>query len=92
MRRDKLEIVTDILSVCSGGAYKNDIVRFTRLNSKVIAQYLYPLVAHGMIAEEGEHRKYFHTTYKGRNILNSLEAVRADLLVPLASIQLAEDN
>jgi predicted transcriptional regulator len=48
-RRDRVSVVSSILSVCSGGATKSKIVRQANLNSITVGRYLENLKNKGLL-------------------------------------------
>lgn len=73
MRRDKLEIIRNVLLVCKrDNATKTRIVYKANLNFKTAGFYLDWLIDHELIAKNENH---FKLTTKGDELLSSLQDV-----------------
>jgi predicted transcriptional regulator len=68
IRRNDLDICTDILRVARKGAKKTQIVYQANLNFKIVKKYLMMLQENGLL-NSSERGKLFHTTDKGANFL-----------------------
>ena len=77
MRRDKLQILIDILEICAGdGANKTKIVYQSNINFKVADMYLDMLIKEDFIEAIGpESRERYRTTEKGKEIREYIEQV-----------------
>ncbi|PXF53950.1 MAG: transcriptional regulator [Candidatus Methanophagaceae archaeon] len=65
-RRDKFEIIADVLSIARKGARKTQIVYNANLNFKIVSEYLSFLEAKGFIGNTGRN---YTTTEKGEKFL-----------------------
>ena len=80
VRRDKLEIISRILDVCTDGANKTKIVYQANLNFKSVSLYLDVLTKNGLIdANESSPGTIYKTTEKGLKLMNDFEEVRSVL-------------
>ncbi len=79
MRRDKTDIIYDILSTCSSGARKTKIVYSANLNFKSSNYYIDMLSENGLI-ERDSSDKCYRTTPKGKETLTSLNALKMRFL------------
>lgn len=87
VKRDKLEIVQEILQKCIGGASKTNIVYKVNLNFRTVNPYLDLLTTKGLLEASSGSSKIYRTTEKGINLLRDLEKVRDGL----ESIKESED-
>jgi predicted transcriptional regulator len=70
-RRDKLEIISCILSICKKGEVtKTKVVYQANLNFKTAGIYLNWLINRELVAQE---ENYFKLTTKGTGLLSSLQ-------------------
>ncbi len=66
VRRDKLEIISRILDICTGGANKTKIVYKANLNFKSVSLYLDMLIKNSLIyVNETNPGIIYKTTEKG---------------------------
>jgi predicted transcriptional regulator len=86
MRRNKLQIISDILLVCEPGACKTKIVYSANLNFKTINPYLNLLSLKGYIMEIKELGPSctYKTTEKGLERLQDLKVIHEELIEPLS--------
>ncbi|WP_290724939.1 winged helix-turn-helix domain-containing protein [Archaeoglobus sp.] len=81
MKRSKVEIVAEILQICSGnGVNITKIVYKANLNSKVAQDYVNCLLREGFIESvlDGKRTKY-RTTGKGREFIKKFREIEEDL-------------
>jgi predicted transcriptional regulator len=71
VKRDRLEIIGSILTICKNGARKTEIVYKSNLNFKNGEAYLQWLIDRGLITKE---EKFFGTTPKGARLLSGLQS------------------
>ena len=72
-RRDKLEIIKSILSICKkDDATKTRIVYRANLNFKTAGIYLDWLINKGLVAKDENH---FKLTIKGTELLSNLQDI-----------------
>jgi predicted transcriptional regulator len=76
MKRNSLEICSDILKASEGGAKKTHIVYQANLNFGIIKRYLSDLTTKGFLFQHGD---VFLTTEKGRQFIASYEALASPL-------------
>ena len=75
MKRNREEIISQILNVCRNGAIKTRVVYQANLNFKTVEPYLDLLVKNNLIeVQQGEKRMY-ETTEKGETLLEALNQV-----------------
>jgi predicted transcriptional regulator len=73
MRRDKLDLLRDILAVCSKDkARKTEIVYRSNMNFLKIDGYLDWLIAHGFMRKQGP---FYEITPEGLSILSRLNEI-----------------
>jgi predicted transcriptional regulator len=75
MRRDKLQIILDILDTCVKGANKTKIVYQANLNFKMVNIYLDILTNNGLLELDKEQSKVYLTTNKGKDLLKDLKQI-----------------
>jgi len=79
MRRDKIEIVRDLLQVCEEETAKTRILRFANIQYNSLPQFLEPLVREGYIekipAKTRDKRTFYNwrTTTRGKTLLREIE-------------------
>ena len=78
VKRSKLEIYLDILSVIKSGAQKPTRIMYrTNLSWVPMREILQSMIVHGLIVKrETEHRKRYEITEKGRTALESLNKAK----------------
>jgi predicted transcriptional regulator len=76
IRRDKLDLIADILAVCKDETMKTHIIYKSRINFYQLSRYLKLLINSGMlqVTYDPEH-EYYKTTDKGLSLLSFLESV-----------------
>jgi predicted transcriptional regulator len=75
MKRNREEIISQILHVCRNGAIKTRVVYQANLNFKTVEPYLDLLVKNNLLeVQQGEKRMY-ETTEKGETLLVALNQV-----------------
>ena len=84
MRRDKLQILVDILEICAGdGANKTKIVYHSNINFKVADTYLGMRIKEDLIEAIGPgSREIYHATEKGKEIRGYIKQVYDQLGLP----------
>ena len=70
-RRDKVEIMADILNACIHGANKTAIVHKANLNFKIVDTYLELLLQKDLISVEHNGVTSYKTTKNGKKFLKS---------------------
>jgi len=77
LRRDRMEIASDILDICQGGANKTRIVYQANLNFKTVNTYLDLLTEKGLLVVDlSAPSKLYRTTEKGSSLLEDIKLVR----------------
>ena len=75
MKRNREEIISQILNVCRNGAIKTRVVYQANLNFKTVEPYLDLLVKNNLLeVQQGEKRMY-ETTQKGESLLEAINQV-----------------
>ena len=77
MKRDREEIITRILSICSRGATKTRIVYQANLNFRTVVPYINLLVKNGMIKIKIGKNDIYETTDKGEELLECFKRIQA---------------
>lgn len=73
MRRDKIDIIADILKVAQNGAKKTHIVYKANLNFTVLKKYIIRLEENGLLMKnDGGH---YITTQKGSQFLEQYKKI-----------------
>jgi len=76
-KRGRLEIISEILSICQKPAQKTHILYKCNLSYDQLIKYLQYLIACGLLAEiESNPRNPFHVTPKGKEFLEKFESLR----------------
>jgi len=75
MRRDKLQIILDILEICVNGANKTKIVYQANLNFKMVNIYLDILTNDQLLDVDSEQSKIYVTTNKGKELLKDVKQI-----------------
>jgi predicted transcriptional regulator len=88
-KRQKNEIIRDILTVCNGGAIISNIMCKSYITYNQAKSYLGELIQSGLIEDDRLDRK-FRTTQKGIEYLASLE--RMSELLPLETKRLLKSS
>jgi predicted transcriptional regulator len=75
LKRNREEIISQILNVCRNGAIKTRVVYQANLNFKTVEPYLDLLVKNNLLeVQQGEKRMY-ETTEKGESLLEAINQV-----------------
>jgi len=74
VKRGRLEIIYDILSVCRNPVNKTRILYRCNLSFDLLQKYLEYLISHGMLTNNPEGS--FQTTEKGKEFLKGYENVK----------------
>lgn len=75
MKRNREEIISQILSVCMDGAIKTRVVYQANLNFKTVEPYLDLLVKNNLLEVQHGKKKLYETTRKGENLLKAMDNV-----------------
>ena len=75
MKRNREEIISQILNVCRNGAIKTRVVYQANLNFKTVGPYLDLLVKNNLIEVQQGEKKMYETTEKGETLLEALNQV-----------------
>ena len=76
MKRNKAQIMSDILELCQEEASLTRIVYQCNLNFKSVKPYLEHLIKFGLLETSGERQILYMTTENGKDALKQLDAVR----------------
>lgn len=75
MKRNREEIISQILHVCIDGAIKTRVVYQTNLNFKTVEPYLDLLIRNNLLEVQNGEKKMYETTQKGENLLQAINQV-----------------
>jgi len=75
MKRNREEIISQILNVCRNGAIKTRVVYQANLNFKTVEPYLDLLVKNNLLEVQQGEKKMYETTEKGETLLEALNQV-----------------
>jgi len=75
MKRNREEIISQILSICMEGAIKTRVVYQANLNFKTVEPYLDLLVKNHLLEVQNGKNKLYETTKKGENLLIAMDNV-----------------
>jgi predicted transcriptional regulator len=75
LKRNREEIISQILSVCRNGAIKTRVVYQANLNFKTVEPYLDLLVKNNLLEVQQGEKKMYETTQKGETLLEALNQV-----------------
>lgn len=75
MKRNREEIISQILKICAEGAIKTRVVYQANLNFKTVDPYLDLLVKNNLLEVHHGKKKLYETTKKGENLLEAMDKV-----------------
>ena len=75
MKRNREEIISQILSICMEGTIKTRVVYQANLNFKTVEPYLDLLVKNNLLEVQHGKKKLYETTKKGENLLIAMNNV-----------------
>lgn len=76
-RRDRLEVINEILDVAVDGVVKTRIMYRTNVNFRQFENYVDPLLDAGLIeVSDNDSRRIYRTTDKGKVLLSKLSETR----------------
>ena len=75
MKRNREEIISQILNVCRNGAIKTRVVYQANLNFKTVEPYLDLLVKNNLLEVQQGEKKMYETTEKGETLLEAINQV-----------------
>ena len=75
MKRNREEIISQIVNVCRNGAIKTRVVYQANLNFKTVEPYLDLLVKNNLLEVQQGEKKMYETTEKGETLLEALNQV-----------------
>ena len=79
MKRNRNEIISEILGICTKGASKTRVVYQANLNFRTVDPYLQLLIKNDLIiASQGPHVLY-ETTEKGMKLMKTINQVHSTL-------------
>ncbi len=76
MKRNREEIISQILNVCKNGAIKTRVVYQANLNFKTVGPYLDLLVKNDLLEIQQGEKMLYETTQKGESLLEAIDQVR----------------
>ena len=79
MKRSKHAIISEILSICKGGASKTRIVYQANLNFRTVNPYLNLLLKNNLIAIKPDKNNIYETTERGMNLLEDFKHINTQL-------------
>ncbi len=79
MKRNREEIISQILNVCRNGAIKTRVVYQANLNFKTVEPYLDLLVKNNLLEVQHGEKKMYETTEKGETLLEALQSGKCAL-------------
>ena len=86
MKRDRVEIISEILNICIKGASKTHIVYQANLNFKTVDPYLMLLIKNNLIEIcQGKQVRY-KTTERGINLMKNINQLNDTLSEPNMSL------
>jgi predicted transcriptional regulator len=80
MKRSKHTIISEILSICKGGASKTRIVYQANLNFRTVNPYINLLVKNNLIVIKQDKGKIYETTELGMNLLDEFKYISSQLI------------
>ena len=75
MKRNREEIISQILNVCRNGAIKTRVVYQANLNFKTVEPYLALLIKNNLLEVQHGEKKMYETTQKGESLLEAINQV-----------------
>jgi Predicted transcriptional regulator len=75
MKRNREEIISQILNVCRHGAIKTRVVYQANLNFKTVEPYLALLVKNNLLEVQNGEKRMYETTLKGESLLVAINQV-----------------
>ena len=75
MKRNREEIISQILNICKDGAIKTHVVYQANLNFRTVEPYLDLLVKNNLLEVQHGKKKLYETTPKGENLLEAMDRV-----------------
>jgi predicted transcriptional regulator len=79
MKRNRCQIISQILEICIGGSNITKIIYQANINFKNANMYIDLLIKYGMLNVNQEPTKKYETTEKGIKFLHSLKKLRDEL-------------
>ncbi|HPW73218.1 MAG: DNA-binding protein [Methanothrix sp.] len=81
MKRNRNEIISEILRVCMKGASKTRVVYQANLNFRTVNPYLELLMKNDLIVASNQGpRVVYETTEKGTDLMKTIEQVHSTLI------------
>ena len=75
MKRERIEIISEILNICINGARRTQIVYQANLNFKMIDPYLKFLIKKNLIEICQGQQVLYKTTEKGINLMRDINRI-----------------
>ena len=79
MKRNRNEIISEILHICITGASKTRVVYQANLNFRTVDPYLQLLIKNDLIRVNQGRRILYETTEKGRSLMETINQVHNTL-------------
>ena len=83
MRRDKDEVIAEILNICTKGVSKTHIVYQANLNFGTVDPYLKILIKNNLIEIYTDKHIRYRTTERGINLMKSINQLQNNLSEPV---------
>jgi len=74
MKRNKISILSELLTLATDGCLKSHLVYQCNLNFKIIVGYLNHSIENGLMVHEGH---IYRTTEKGKEYIGALENLKS---------------
>jgi len=75
VKRNREEIISQILNVCKDGAIKTRVVYQANLNFKTVEPYLDLLIKNNLLELQNGEKTMYETTEKGESLLEAINQV-----------------
>jgi len=75
VKRNREEIISQILNVCKNGAIKTRVVYQANLNFKTVEPYLDLLIKNNLLEVQNGEKTMYETTEKGESLLEAINQV-----------------
>ncbi len=79
MKRNRNEIISEILSICIKGASKTRVVYQANLNFRTVDPYLQLLIKNDLVKVHQGRYVLYETTEKGKELMKNIDQVHSTL-------------
>jgi predicted transcriptional regulator len=79
IKRNKNQIISEILNICIDGASKTEIVYKANLNFRTINPYLKLLIGNDLLLTRAGPRMLYETTTKGKVLIENYNRIKDEL-------------